>query len=81
MQFQSSLVCFFDRELQRVIKRLRRFAHRAREIFRPRFDWRSVQCIASRANLEDNRVEPQLRRTVENRQQLCSLFRDREVAS
>ncbi len=62
-----------DRELERIVKRLRRLAHVAREILRPRLELRRIERVGRRPNLQDDRVEIQLDRLVENRDQLMLL--------
>ena len=74
VQLQSSLMRFIDRKGQGIIKRLRRFAHRAAEILRPRLNLRSVERIAHRPNLKHDRVQLQLSRLVEDGDQLRLLL-------
>jgi len=78
VQLQPAFVRRANRERERIKKRLRRAPLRAGEIFRPRLERRGVKRIAHRPHLEQNRVEMQLRRAVEQRKQFRFLLRHRQ---
>jgi ATP-dependent Lhr-like helicase len=75
MQFKTARMRFIYRKLQRIIQWFRRLAHLPGQKRRPRFPFRRVECVALRPDLENNRVELQFRRTVQNGPQLRLLLR------
>ena len=76
VQLQSAFVRLGNRERKRIIKRRGRLAHSAREVFRPGFERRRVQCVTGRAHLKNNRIEFQVGRGIENLDELGLLLLD-----
>jgi hypothetical protein len=66
VKFESARVSFRNGECKRVVKRLRSFAELACEIIRPRFEIGFVKCVASGADLENDGVEFEVKRVVED---------------
>ena len=65
VQFQSALVRLGNGKRERIVKRFRRTALNAGEIFRPRLDRRGIHRIGDIAHLEHHGVQVQLHRAVE----------------
>ncbi len=60
VQFDGAFVGLFDYKGERVIIGLRRFAHRAGEIFGPRLDLGWIESVARGSALKDQRIEFEL---------------------
>ena len=74
VQLDPALVRLFHREGERIIEWPRRGAHPARKDFRPRLVGRSIEGVAARPNLQDDRIELEQHREIEQRQQFGFLL-------
>ena len=66
---------FFDRKLQRVPHRVWRSALLTGEVFAPRFQFRGIEGVAVRPDLEHERVQMKCMRIFNNLEQLGLLLR------
>src|SRR5450759_1795804 len=78
VQLQTAPMRFIDRELERIVVRVRGASHLTRQILRPRLVRRWVKGIGSRPNLENHGVESELHGAVEDVEQLLLLLPRRQ---
>jgi hypothetical protein len=81
VQFDSALVRFLHGEMQRVVERLRGFAHLPGEIFRPRLQRGLIKSIASGSDLKQQRIEVKALRDFKYPEQFGFLLLGRQIAA
>src|SRR5688572_12671467 len=79
MQLQTASMRFAHRELEGIVKRFGRSALFTREILGPRLERRLVKRVSSRTHMQDEGIETELARSIEETDQLGLLRIDRQT--
>src|SRR5687768_18557471 len=79
MQLQTACMRFAHGELERIVKRLGRTALLTREILRPWLERRLVERVASWTDMQNEGIETELARSIEQTDQLDLLRIDRQA--
>ena len=74
VKLEAALMSLLHRQREGIVERRRRTPHLPGEILGPGLDPRSIEGISRRPHLQENGVQPQLLRTVQQRQQLGLLL-------
>src|SRR5687768_929307 len=79
VELQTACMRFAHGKLERIVKRLGRTALLAREILGPRLERRLVERVAGRTHMQNEGIETELARSIEQTDQLDLLRIDRQA--